>query len=146
MNKFFFYSQNVVVNGIWWFAHLLALGGLVTLCYELAVVTFKLERIQIHGDFRYVAEVAPSILACVSLLLVSISIYFEKIEKAEPTRSSKTFTAPFMILLSIALIFLSFFSGGLSSLAIDALGAIALGGAMLRLTGLPDWISSRHGQ
>jgi hypothetical protein len=64
------------------------------------------------------------------------------IHRTPPTDSTKTIVSPILILLSLAFLMITLVGVQFSSRYMDALGAIALGGAMARLTGIPFKISN----
>ena len=127
------YAVDVGIHCIWWFAHGLVLFGLALLIHEFLVAHGAISPIFV----QWFLDLTGSILATLALLLVSISIYFENRGRRPPSRMSRKFSAPFMIGLSLLFLVVVLFSGSLSPQYIDALGAIALGGAMMRLTGVP---------
>src|SRR5258707_5116006 len=122
-----------VLTCIWAFAHFLVLGGLFLILHQASIDWLNSPLLVTQNALDLIG---PYVIIA-SLFLVSISIYFEDSRRTPPTDVSKKFSGPFMIILSVIFLVLVIYKGGLSSRYLDALGAIALGGAMMRVTGLP---------
>lgn len=132
------YFSDVGESLIWWFAQGVALGGLAVIGNEFLA---KANVIRMFSDGFL--DTLGAVLAPLALLLVSISVYFEKRDRTAPTEMTRKFTSPFMIGLSLLFLVCLVVTGELSSRYVDGLSAIALGGAMMRLTGMPKAIMAR---
>jgi hypothetical protein len=117
----------VLVHIIWWFAHLLVFAGLFLIAHEI-LVSFGMSIIL---SSWFLDTISP-IIACLSLLLVSISVYFEKSHRRPPTVMTIKFSAPFMIGLALIFFVVFLWYGSLTPHYVDALASIALGVAMMR--------------
>lgn len=122
----------LLVPLFWLFAHFLAFAGVFLIFHEWLVLA-GMPIILSH----WFLDTAGPIIACLSLLLVSASIYFETAHRAPPSYYSLKASAPLMIAASIGFFVVFAWNGSLNPHYVDALGAIALGGAMMRLTGVP---------
>ncbi len=127
------YAVDVSIHCIWWFAHGLVLYGFFLLFHE-SLISFGFIKPILAQWFL---ELYGSFLAAIALFLVSISVYFEHYGRKPPSSITFKFSAPFMIVLSIVFLVITLVSGHLAPQYIDGLSAIALGGAMMRLTGVP---------
>src|SRR5258708_409864 len=123
----------VALTCIWAFAHFSVLVGLFLILHQASIDWLNSPLLVTQNAL----EMIGPYVVIISLFLVSISIYFESSQRTPPTDMSRHFSGPFMMFLSIIFLILVIYRGGLSSRYFDALGAIALGGAMMRLTGLP---------
>ena len=118
---------------MWLLAHAFALGGIGLVIHE-----FLVEKGITNGIFvRNVLDSSGPYLACFSLFLVCASIYYEDAGRTPPSDVSRSMASPFFMLVSIGFLIMTIRDGTLSPHYVDALGMIALGGAMMRLTGVP---------
>jgi hypothetical protein len=127
------FLADIVVHATWWFAHFLVFGGVFLILHQ-ALVTFASMTPVLSQWF---VESLATIFSTLSLFFVSISVYFEGIKRTAPTDMTKRFSAPAMAIAAIVFLLIFLWSGSLHSDYVDALAAIALGGAIMRLTGVP---------
>lgn len=105
------YGIDVGVHCIWWLAHLLVFFGFGLLLNEFLVAHGAI--LPVFAD--WFLDLAGGLLATISLFLVSISIYFEHRGRQPPSRMSRKFSAPFMMVLSIAFVIVVIQSKGLGA-------------------------------
>jgi hypothetical protein len=133
MQKLLVGAVDIGIHIVWLFANFVAFGGLFLILHEV-LVHYRVMPPILSDWFM---NLAGSILAPLSLFFVSLSIYLEKKVRTPPTQFSIVFTAPVMIGLSLVFGVVLIREGGLSMRFVDGLSALALGGAMMRLTGVP---------
>jgi hypothetical protein len=117
---------------IWVFANFLAVIGLFLIIYYVCV---NLGMQPIIAD--WFLDGLSSYLASLSLLLVCISIYFEKQKRTPPTKATRLVSAPIFIAIGVVFLLITVFHGSISPRFADALSISAVGGALMRLTGMP---------
>jgi hypothetical protein len=130
--------QLLLLDVIWGFSHLLVLGGL-----SLILIQVLIDHGMMSSVFtEHALDLIGPYVAALSVLLVAVAIYFERAHRTPPTDSTKKIVSPILIVLSLVFLTITFIGVQFSSRYVDALGAIALGGAMARLTGIPFKISN----
>ena len=112
----------------WCFAHFLAVFGFAMI---------MLEALGLSPAASPLLDLFGAVSAPLGLFLVSVSIYFERLPRTPPSDVSKKFLAPLMMILSALFLGMAIWRVGLGARYVDGLTVIALGGALLRLTGNP---------
>lgn len=131
-----------IASLIWLFAHIVAILGVTSLVYQICLKFGYLAPIVAPESWALIAKKATGFLARFGLFVVCLAIYFEKAERTPPSRLSRFISAPLFLVVSLVALFYNFAFGGLSPEIVDAITSIALGGAMMRLTGLPKYVST----
>jgi len=129
-----------LIHLIWLLGHAVAIYGLGTMIIQ-SLYDVGLASPDIYAPLQ---KWTGAFLAAASIILVSVSIYFERDWRPPPSSFSRTRTAPLFIFVGIIYLAVFLFSkGSISSSYADGLSAIALGGSLIRLTGVPYGYENR---
>jgi hypothetical protein len=133
MNSMVRYLQSIGDVMLWLFAHALAIFGLV-----LIVERFVHDALSVDLGISGVGiKKISNYLAILAFLFVCLSVYLEDIARTPPSWATLHFSAPAMLILGVILLAAQTRQGSLDVQYIDGCTLLALGGALLRVRGVP---------
>jgi hypothetical protein len=133
MNRSMQYIQSVGDLILWLFAHGVAIFGFVLIIERTVHDIFSVDL----GISGVGLTKISNYLAIIAFMLVCLSVYLEDIRRTPPSHITLIFTAPVMILIGLALLAAQIKQGNLDSQYIDGCSLLALGGALMRIRGVP---------